>query len=116
MVPFDGNPVQHQLKADLLAAARLLEERGWCQGFEITSSGRMCMLGAMKAAAGFGVVQKLDTTLVFEKPTDGRWTRFFAMFRVVEKRLPTPVSYYNDNRDRTKEEVVAKLREIADAV
>jgi hypothetical protein len=85
----------------LLRAADLLEEFGWCQGeFGSKEDGSFCLYGAVDTAHS-------DLT---GKP--GWAPREFGIF--LHKRLGGCASW-NDDPGRTKAEVVARLREAAEA-
>jgi hypothetical protein len=91
-------------------AADLLEEFGWCQG-QLFSRGRRayCVIGATARAA-------------HDLGYEGDWTGGYGFVRDrVGADLLRAVSGgwfsgdWNDEPDRTKAEVVAKLREAAEA-
>jgi hypothetical protein len=92
-------------------AWKLIESVGWCQGkYRKDASGELCvnpeaacsfcMIGALKAVYGGGEVYHL-------KLHDVR-------SRLVEKtdRVLIGIAEWNDDKKRTKEEVVAVLKEL----
>lgn len=87
----------------LLKAAAVIEDRGWCQWSYESLDGRVCLLGALKVAAGGSPNDDED-----EDSVVGIAKR--AMAGAVGKVF---VHSWNDHPNRTKEEVVAKLRAVA---
>jgi hypothetical protein len=77
----------------LLAAADYIEEHGWCQGVMTAPDGSVCMLGAIVRCNS---QDKLTAEAIL-----------VTHFRY------SGVAARNDERGRTKEEVIAKLREVA---
>lgn len=76
----------------LLDAADYIETYGWCQHDIRDEQGRVCIVGAMKA------VRRDNAVMAFE---------------ILSKNLRMLPSRWNDDVHRTKEQVVAKLREVA---
>ena len=92
-------------EADLLLhAADLLEEFGWCQGHIGSKElGYFCAVGALIAAGNDLGVTFLD----FVRPV-------IESFGRPERDVDQwPLATWNDEPDRTKSEVVTKLRERA---
>lgn len=89
---------------DLNAAAQYLRDHGWQQGTYGKPGGPTCMEGALQWGAGVNVwvypIKRDHPTLVFLR----------------QKHPPTDIFWYrwNDDPVRTKEEVIAKLEELAD--
>lgn len=79
-------------------AAAILEKSGWCQE-DYFRGERVCLIGAlMRAALAAGVTCK-----------DEGWNE---ILRSVSRRAGTVQLYrWNDHPDRTKEEVIALLRD-----
>lgn len=92
---------EEQTKADLLAAAELLERDGWCQGHFKNKVGQRCLRGALIAATandGYINTKRLvEATEAIEAAHDGR---FYG-------------ATWNDRPGRTADEVIALLREAA---
>lgn len=86
----------------LLRAAELLEHDGWCQGYLRDDFGRMCASGAIGAA-----IEEMC-------PVDGdpdTWEDVACrVARHVGARMLTA---WNDESERTKDEVIAALRQVA---
>lgn len=84
--------------ADILRrAADIIEENGWIQGTLVDDeTGAVCAIGAIQQAC-----RQIDT------PT--YWSARNALGQYVDDG----VSIWNDDEDRTKEEVLAALREAA---
>jgi hypothetical protein len=78
----------------LLDAANILEERGWIQGGFGNASRGYCMMGA-----------------IGETRADENW-QLMAMIALNQK-FGQPMEQWNDTPGRTKEEVIAMLRETA---
>lgn len=78
----------------LSSAADLIEEWGWCQGRFENESGNLCAVGA------------IWTTRV-------RGTDHFDVEYTFKDALGMSVAEWNDAPERTQDEVVAKLREVA---
>lgn len=93
---------QESIRTILRRAADLIEQRGWCQHRLQDSQGRLCFNGGIMAAIGM-------TNFVNAKPLIGLPASEFAF-----ERLGGEPAYWNNAPERTKEEVVAKLRELAD--
>lgn len=77
----------------LRRAADYIEQHGWCQNTMSTPSGRVCLVGALLAAA----------------PDAGS----AQVTRILDRLGPGIVSW-NDYVGRTKEEVTARLRSAAE--
>ena len=97
-MPFDATPITKTARV-LLAAADLIERDGWVQGITRCHAGR-CMIGAVSDAAParfdlWPAIERINETL----------GRPFAD--------PATVAYWNDAPGRTRDEVVALLRQAA---
>ena len=77
-------------------AARLLEERGWCQGCSVDSRGRVCLIGALAYTAGltYNLCKELRQELQQEYPGENI----------------DSLACWNDAQDRTISQVLALLR------
>ena len=84
-----------------LAAARTLETLGWCQGTRKDRHGRMCA----EAALFRDGLPGLPGRQIAE-------ARAVAFDRIV-RRLRDSIPRWNDTPGRTKEEVIALLRDVA---
>jgi hypothetical protein len=104
-------PVPTKTVADVLRhAARIIEERGWYQGYyswgldrNEPDSGPVCALGAIGVAYG-GSAGAIDD-FPFDDPVVGLAHRFMG----------GEAAYWNDAQGRTAAEVTAALRSAADA-
>lgn len=88
----------------LLKAASIIEERGWCQHNLQSSDGRLCLEGAISFAYyghAMGAFCDPATRVAFDR-----------MAAATSKDREAP-HHWNDDKGRTKEEVVAKLRAVA---
>lgn len=77
-----------------MKAWELLEQKGWCQG-AFVSNGRHCAMGALRE------VYPDDLEL---------WKAQGKMLSALEPSYSS-VTWWNDRPERTKEEVIAKLKE-----
>lgn len=84
----------------LLKAAAVIERQGWCQNSIGTLDGRVCLEGAINVAAGM-----TPGNLIVGVPA-------LALRRVV-RALGESAFMWNDRPERTKDEVVSKLRAVA---
>lgn len=89
-------------------AADLLEEFGWCQGaYAVPNAGDL--FDAPVAFCAVGAIGRAHAEL-------HGGVRTFDALDAVKKYTPeTPLQHYNDTLGRTKAEVVARLREAAEA-
>ena len=71
-----------------MKAWELLEQKGWCQGAMVDSTGRICAFQAVIQVYGYG------------SPEESR----------VSELLHGPITRWNDAPGRTKEEVIEALR------
>lgn len=94
--------------ADVLErAADLLESGpGWCQRTYLDSDGRMCMLGAVRRAAGWWTVIEPDRSR-------DAYVRAEHAHNILDAFLGMPVAIWNDQHGRTADEVVDKLKHAA---
>lgn len=86
-----GTAVTPPTRAHYLAAARLIERRGWCQGAFERLDGRVCAAGAINRAA-----------------TSVAWLDF-DYYQTVGSLIP-----FNDAPGRTKDEVLSALLGLAE--
>lgn len=93
----------------LLKAAALIEKHGWCQNRLEDQQGRMCLRGAIGMAAA-------GNAHFFH---GGEWV---GVAKEADQRVHNAISggkawecpgMWNNERGRTQEEVVAKLRAVA---
>ena len=93
---------------DLNLAADLLEsgEWGWCQK-QARSGDDLCMLGAVAIATGHVLAENHQYLDIYE-------ARYRDALHALDRVGPRKAAW-NDTPGRTKEEVVAKLREAAEA-
>ena len=86
---------------DLLSAAEVIERLGWCQDTPGSSTGPVCVMGALHMAV-FGTLNPMGHS---------------ARFKEAWKRLCDSVGgscvIYNDTYGRTKEEMISALRAAA---
>jgi hypothetical protein len=80
-------------------AARVIEERGWCQGHYETKSGAVCTSRAISIAT--------------DEVGNDMHDRFRARDTLALHIGRDSIASWNDVKGRTKEEVVTKLREAA---
>lgn len=136
-------PAVEQTKANLLAAADLLERDGWTQGVYHRPDGCHCALGAIGLATGY---QKLgfdgdpeedpadyfeeDEAPYYHVPYAGperdadahqRWAEASGRFEAASRALRNAVGVqlvpeWNDEPERTADEVIATLRATAAAL
>jgi hypothetical protein len=102
------------IKNILLATANLLEQRGWCQGTTARDADgkpvsvvsptatSFCILGAINYLQN---TNKWPVELLNEAVNDVEDFLF--------ESVGCPIPDYNDSSDRTKEQVVSVLREVA---
>ena len=92
-------PVVSEQQKLLLDMANYIEKHGWTQGCHRRWWGAVCIIGAFDALM----------------PEYGSHTTHEAMYSL-SRSLPNPIAVWNDQKGRTKQEVVNKLREVAHAV
>jgi hypothetical protein len=106
---------------DILSrAAEFITENGWHQGYYISDEGRcVCALGAINAAA-VECIGREATRSEIQSPdlpmnvSAVHQAAEMALAALVEDVYPDGVAYWNDDDDRTQEEVVAMLRRAAE--
>jgi len=86
----------------VMKSIQTLQERGWCQGGLDNDRGQVCLMGA--------VVKTVQNTKAYHDIWDDFWMDFNNW--VIAKCGVNPV-FWNDKPGRTKEEVIALLREYA---
>lgn len=98
----------------LRLAAALIERDGWCQGTYIAMDGRCCAVGALVQAGG-GVI---DPDIYDAGPVEMARIRgaFDAVTKFIGRTWVTDLVDWNDEPDRTAEEVLAALRGAADGL
>lgn len=100
----------------LLCAREIIEECGWCQYALQAEDGSVCLEGAVVIASGVKVFRsrKGHYEYAADDPCLRAASRPIAILelQVVGKRL----SRWNDERGRTKEEVLRLLRDTADGI
>ena len=100
-------PAREKSVADVLRhAARIIEERGWCQGYFGTSSGPVCALGAVYAAGNGDPIPTYTT--------QRQWEAIDALRDYLDVLMIPDISHWNDMQGRTAAEVIAALRAAAD--
>lgn len=83
----------------LLDAADLLERTGWCQRYGTHPvTGAHCVLGALSSVGGEGF---RDALILFSGLING------------DDPSPKGITQWNDQRGRTADEVIARLRQTA---
>ena len=88
-----------------LKAAQIIEERGWCQKWPSMPTGEVCMVGALCAAReGEADWKNSDTAIALRIKATGE------MGFDVSRKAAEMVEW-NDASGRTKEEIVARLRD-----
>jgi hypothetical protein len=107
----DHSEVKHLPKVDhtpaelagwqrvMLKASDIIDERGLCKESYSGSRG-YCIYGALYAAADLTPMDAMNEAL-----NEAR--------RILLNKLPDTIICWNDHKDRTKDEVVAKLRAVA---
>lgn len=86
----------------LLRAADVIEAQGWCQKFVGSRDGKVCLEGALMVAYGKSPTELIEASRV---PMEAS--------RRVRRAVGTDAFRWNDEKGRTKDEVVAKLRAVA---
>ncbi len=90
-----------QTAEDLRAAARYIEQHGWCQGRFTDADGRVCAMGAIHRVMP-------DVSEDFQGRTDAK----DALRQGIGQLIP----YWNDADDRIASDVVKAFLQAADAV
>src|SRR5882672_7894855 len=93
--PNKDKPVVDEVGECYLKAIEIIEQRGWCRGKLVNGRGEVCMAGAIQVA----------TTESYKLQQ--------RALNLMHSTLGTFISKWNDAPERTKNEVIAKLREIA---
>lgn len=75
-------------------AAKIIQQRGWVQGIMEDPKGRVCMMGAILKTRNIPSATG-QAMVILDRGGGGSW--------------------FNDRPGRTKEEVIAKMLEIADS-
>jgi hypothetical protein len=104
----------------LLEAADIIEQKGWTQG-RLTSAGKFCMVGSLYAAT-WGPVQSKWCRHLAQGPDVYPKELLLALY-ALNHALGSEwsaswgnITQFNDLHATSKEEVVAKMREVANAV
>lgn len=93
----------------LLQAADLIEKQGWCQGDYESDNGQVCILGALR----FVIAGSTDVVALQQSP---KYKDYVLCTDQISAALHGKLPHqWNDERDRTKDEVVALLREVGNA-
>ncbi|SRR5258706_1739766 len=92
--PSKDKPIVDEIGKCYLKAIEVLEQRGWCKGKLINDQGQVCMAGAIQIATcnSYTLQRKALTLMHLTLGMISRW---------------------NDAPERTKDEVIAKLKEAA---
>jgi len=93
--PSKDKPIVDKTGECYLKAIEIIEQKGWCQGKLMNNQGEVCMAGAIQMATYQSVALQGKA------------------LKLMHKTLGTLISRWNDAPERTKDEVIAKLREIA---
>lgn len=93
---------EHQLLWD---AAAYIEKHGWCQDSVSTADGRVCLVGAIKAAAGMPIHG--------HDWSSGPGAVAYAACEIMDNRTSRPAADWNDRDGRTQDEVVSAMRAAA---
>lgn len=88
-----------QTADDLLAAAEIIQRRGWCQGALQKADGSVCLVGALRLASD-GSVNRYGSTRVADA--------------IGALDLPRFAAYYNDDPTTTAEDVILLLKTTAE--
>jgi hypothetical protein len=89
-------------------AATVIEQRGWHQGGWLGPNGAVCIRGAFNVAA-YGI------SAMGKSPAELEFTRWMATLVVVPTNGIEPcLDLWNDDKSRTKEEVLAYLNKFAE--
>lgn len=91
-----------EINALIKQGAELIQKRGHCQFVEETPDGKLCIAGSLNVAAGH-----LAKDFVFDSKLVN------AAFGKIREALGTNPCGWNNEEGRTKEQVVAKMLEIA---
>src|SRR6266853_1806600 len=91
--PSKDKPIVDEVGECYLKAIGVIETKGWCKGSLMNVSGQVCMAGAIQL-----------TTCSWKERDDA--------LRFLHKTLGL-VGPWNDAPERTKDEVIAKLKEAA---
>ena len=93
--PNKDKPVVDEIGECYLKAIEIIEQRGWCKGHLSNAQGEVCMAGAIQIAT-------FNNASLQNKTLD-----------LLHETLGILISKWNDAPERTKGEVIAKLKEIA---
>ncbi len=93
--PNKDKPMVDEIGECYLKAIEIIEQRGWCQGRLTNPKGEVCITGAIQIAT-YQSLELQGHTL-----------------NLLHKNLGTIISKWNDAPERTKGEVIAKLKEVA---
>ena len=97
---------KNKWRDDLLRAAELLEQKGWCQNMLSTSHGEHCLLGAIYFCH-YGV--EGDSNHI----APPEWGEVFTLLEKFTGGMQP--AFWNDAAGRTRAEVIAVLRAAADS-
>lgn len=88
----------------LQVAKKLIIEKGWCQGMEEDSQGRVCMIGALNKANN-----RYDSSMRIALAT-----AINPKFNVEEDDAGATITDYNDGDHRRRYQVLAKFDKAID--
>ncbi len=114
-MPFDNSPkevvVENETAGILRGAADYIRVHGWCQNALTDKAGRVCMRGALMAAAfpeTFAQAALGNVTgLVWEEPA------LYRASRVLDRSLKHEAPHYNDKIAKSAAEVIGALERAA---
>lgn len=97
-------------RCDLLEAANIIEERGWCKRAFFECDGSVCLEGAIMTAVGLAPTLGTGRTNISKRIKN---KRYLAAESALWTHLGVRPSRYNDNTLKSKEEAVTVLRKAA---
>lgn len=97
------------MKEYFLRAAEIIEEKGWCQHAYVGMFGEVCLSEAFKRATA-----ELNPSSTFQFVSELTKVEMEFARHINSASGSTP--RWNDQPGRTKENVLAKLREVAELV
>ncbi len=93
----------------LMDAANYLDEHGWCRGAAVKEDGSVCFYGAIAAVIG-----SLDISALRIDRASPNFSRFLSIQALIDTEyFVNGAATWNDRMAQSKEQVVAKLRELA---
>ncbi len=91
--PNKDKPIVDEIGECYLKAIEVIEQKGWCKGHLLNAQGEVCMVGAIQM-----------TNVPYNAKDDA--------LRLLHRTLGL-AGHWNDAPERTKDEVIAKLKEVA---